>query len=112
MYEILFIFVVIFTAVYMCLRKRRRLLEAQRQVRPQKRARSPHAFACTLCACPCASDSAGFPSGVAPNRLMHAFSIKQEAQANGSDGLVAVRINNDWYLFSRAAAPLGHEQVG
>ena len=33
MYEVLFIFVVVATAVYLCLRKRRRLLEAQLQVR-------------------------------------------------------------------------------
>jgi ABC-type nickel/cobalt efflux system permease component RcnA len=32
MYEVIFVFVVIFTAVYLCLRKRRRLLEAQLQV--------------------------------------------------------------------------------
>lgn len=47
-----------------------------------------------------------------PIGLMHVVLTMQEAQATGNDGLVAVRINNDWYLFSRAAAPLGHEQVG
>jgi hypothetical protein len=51
-----------------------------------------------------------------PNELTHvcpdSMQERAGAQASGSDGLVAVRINNDWYLFSRAAAPVGHEQVG
>lgn len=36
----------------------------------------------------------------------------QAQAAPTEDGLVAVRIDNDWYLFARGAAPPGHEQVG
>ena len=78
-----------------------------------ERARSHNAFACALRACACASDHLqDFHQVLYPSGLMHGSLTMQEAQANGSDGLVAVRINNDWYLFSRAAAPQGHEQVG
>ena len=112
MYEILFIFVVIFTAVYMCLRKRRRLLEAQRQVRPQQSVHEVNMRMYIVCLPMRIRHLQDFHQVLHPIGPMHLISTMQEAQANSGDGLVAVRINNDWYLFSRAAAPLGHEQVG